>query len=132
MYGALGLRIIGRYVKRQRSIQNTTLEYIWYKLLSHVRYWRNYSQCCYLPAVGIYPHNICERNQNTHCRHGMSQIVPVYVHIDEYAYKCTKSTYSHCYHVHTVNSRYIFHLNWNSCYFEEENHRTETTLRQSL
>jgi hypothetical protein len=90
------------------------------------------SNCCYLPAVGVCPHNIRKRNQHTHWRHGASQIAPVHVHIEEHAYKCTEPTCNHCYHVHSINSRNLLHMNRNSCNSEEENQWTETTFRQSL
>ena len=114
-----------------RSNQNfySILEMIF---LSHLLSCESDSQWCYLPAVGIYPNNIRKRNQHTHWRHASSQMVPVHVHIDEHAYKRAEGTYNHYYHVHGINSRYFLHMNWNSRHFEEENHRTETTFRQSL
>jgi hypothetical protein len=69
-----------------------------------------YTQCCYLPAVWKYPHNIRERKESPHCRHGASQVVPMYVYINEHAYNCTKTTYNHCYHIDSVNSRHFLHL----------------------
>ena len=40
----------------------------------------------------------------------MSQIIPMYVHIDEHPYKCGASTGYHCYHVDTLRIRHIVYL----------------------
>jgi hypothetical protein len=63
-----------------------------------------------------------------HCRHGDSQIFTVYVHIDQHAYQSNASTYSHCYHIYSVNSGHFIHLQRNSRHSKKENRRTETTV----
>jgi hypothetical protein len=55
----------------------------------------------------------------------------MYVHVGEHAYICSASTYNQSSYVDGVYSRY-FHLQRNSRKSEEENIRTETTVRQSL
>ena len=113
-------------------LKSQLFKYIYVDFVLLFLYCESDSQWNYLPAEWKYPHDIRDWKQHTHCSHGASQILPIYVHIDEHAYKCTVTTYNHCYHVHSENSRYFLHLQRNSGHSEEENHRTEATFRQSL
>jgi hypothetical protein len=72
-------------------------------------------QCSFLPAVEKHPQSIREPDGSTNICHGMSQVIPMYVHVDEHAYKCSASTGNHCYHVDSVESRHFLHLERNSC-----------------
>jgi len=85
-----------------------------------------------LPAVDVNNYITHERHQHTHACHYVSQIVPVYIHTGNHAYKCTASTGHQSCHVESINDRNFFHVKRNSRKSEEENNRINIIIRLFL
>jgi len=132
--------LYGKILFCWRHILYDELLFVWIIPVTVILYLPNKLLCCcnsdgqrsYVPAVGINPHNIRQRNQQTHSRHGASQIIAMYVCFEQQPYIKTETAENQCCHIDSVNSRYFFHFKGNSRRSEKENDWTETTLRQAV
>jgi hypothetical protein len=69
------------------SFLSTVLNQVLYLLKQYLWCRNSDGQCFDIPAVDVDPEIIRHRNQNTHILCGVSQIIPMYVRIDEHAQK---------------------------------------------